>query len=82
MAQKLRKHGKKLEKTSVGCRIDFTILLSMLKVNNIYVCKPHLWKIYIDNAPKDKIRTVFADMSIKYLKNCQSPVLNISTSSS
>ena len=33
MAQKLRKHGKKLEKTSVGCRIDFTILLSMLKVN-------------------------------------------------
>ena len=33
MAQKLRKHGKKLEKTSVGCDIDFTILLSMLKVN-------------------------------------------------
>ena len=33
MAQKLRKHGKKLEKTSVGCNIDFTILLSMLKVN-------------------------------------------------
>ena len=32
MAQKLRKHGKKLEKTSVGCDIDFTILLSMLKV--------------------------------------------------
>ena len=32
MAQKLRKHGKKLEKTSVGCHIDFTILLSMLKV--------------------------------------------------
>ena len=34
MAQKLRKHGKKLEKTSVGCHIDFTILLSMLKVKN------------------------------------------------
>ena len=33
MAQKLRKHGKKMEKTSVGCCIDFTILLSMLKVN-------------------------------------------------
>ena len=33
MAQKLRKHGKKLDKTSVGCHIDFTILLSMLKVN-------------------------------------------------
>ena len=33
MAQKLRKHGKKLEKTSVGCHIDFTILLSMPKVN-------------------------------------------------
>ena len=32
MAQKLRKHGKKMEKTSVGCHIDFTILLSMLKV--------------------------------------------------
>ena len=32
MAQKLRKHGKILEKTSVGCDIDFTILLSMLKV--------------------------------------------------
>ena len=37
MAQKLRKHGKKLEKTSVGCHIDFTILLSMLKV------KPHFY---------------------------------------
>ena len=35
MAQKLRKHGKKLEKTSVGCHIDFTILLSMLKVKRI-----------------------------------------------
>ena len=34
MAQKLRKHGKKLEKTSVGCDIDFTILLSMLKVKD------------------------------------------------
>ena len=33
MAQKLRNYGKKLEKTSVGCHIDFTILLSMLKVN-------------------------------------------------
>ena len=42
MAQKLRKHGKKLEKTSVGCDIDFTILLSMLKVNKVeelyYLC--------------------------------------------
>ena len=35
MAQKLRKHGKKLEKTSVGCHIDFTILLSMLKVKHL-----------------------------------------------
>ena len=35
MAQKLRKHGKKLEKTSVGCHIDFTILLSMLKVSSM-----------------------------------------------
>ena len=35
MAQKLRKHGKKLEKTSVGCDIDFNILLSMLKVKDI-----------------------------------------------
>ena len=32
MAQKLRKHGKNWKKTSVGCDIDFTILLSMLKV--------------------------------------------------
>ena len=41
MAQKLRKHGKKLEKTSVGCHIDFTILLSMLKVKIVhkYVAK-------------------------------------------
>ena len=36
MVQKLRKHGKKLEKTSVGCDIDFTILLSMLKVNPLF----------------------------------------------
>ena len=34
MAQKLRKHGKNWKKTSVGCDIDFTILLSMLKVKN------------------------------------------------
>ena len=41
MAQKLRKHGKKLEKTSVGCHIDYTILLSMLKVKNLCIlqCK-------------------------------------------
>ena len=32
MAQKLRKHEKNWKKTSVGCDIDFTILLSMLKV--------------------------------------------------
>ena len=35
MAQKLRKNTEKIgKKTSVGCDIDFTILLSMLKVNN------------------------------------------------
>ena len=39
MAQKLRKHRKKLEKTSVGCHIDFTILLSMLKVKGVYITR-------------------------------------------
>ena len=33
MAQKLRKHEKNWKKRSVGCDINFTILLSMLKVN-------------------------------------------------
>ena len=42
MAQKLRKHGKKLEKTSVGCDIDFTILLSMLKVKYVAEMLPNL----------------------------------------
>ena len=37
MAQKLRKHGKNWKKTSVGCDIDFTILLSMLKVKVCFV---------------------------------------------
>ena len=36
MAQKLRKHGKNWKKMSVGCDIDFTILLSMLKVKPQY----------------------------------------------
>ena len=34
MSQKLRKHVKNWKKTSVGCDIDFTILLSMLKVKH------------------------------------------------
>ena len=42
MAQKLRKHGKKLQKTSVGCHIDFTILLSMLKVKVYRMLKNRL----------------------------------------
>ena len=42
MAQKLRKHGKKLEKTSVGCDIDFTILLSMLKVKETLIRQKEL----------------------------------------
>ena len=52
MAQKLRKHGKKLEKTSVGCHIDFTILLSMLKVRKhtvsfkTYQCHSKQYIIY------------------------------------
>ena len=44
MAQKLRKHGKKLEKTSVGCDIDFNILLSMLKVKSEI---SRLWPAYV-----------------------------------
>ena len=46
MAQKLRKHGKKLEKTSVGCDIDFTILLSMLKVKETLHLSPNAQNVY------------------------------------
>ena len=37
MAQKLSKHGENWEKMSMGCDIDFTILLSMLNVH-ILLC--------------------------------------------
>ena len=48
MAQKLRKHGKKLEKTSVGCHIDFTILLNMLKVKPLfYIAKLGYGGVYL-----------------------------------
>ena len=55
MTQKLRKHGKKLEKTSVGCDIDFTILLSMLKVN--HYLKLHVTLSKYCNTVKHKMKT-------------------------
>ena len=56
MAQKLRKHGKKLEKTSVGCDIDFTILLSMLRPDFFYflVLGRFLTKVWIGGENKNK----------------------------
>ena len=36
MAQKLTKHWKNSERMSMGCDIDFTILLSMLKVIGLF----------------------------------------------
>ena len=57
MAQKLRKHGKNWKKTSVGCDIDFTILLSMLKVKIL---------IFLMNALKieeqwEQIKSVYTE---------------------
>ena len=54
MAQKLRKHGKKLEKTSVGCDIDFTILLSMLKVKTAKKGRKPVKIIHLTLFIKDK----------------------------
>ena len=47
MAQKLRKHGKNWKKTSVGCDIDFTILLSMLKVKTTKLLTSSIQAIHI-----------------------------------